>query len=110
MSCSSKITQGDTGPIWHITVPAVDVDGLLTGADADLTNYTCSLTVSDQSDTITTKNSGDTAFLVQLSSTITDALDEGGFNVGIEVRDDTVDPPYVSEIHKRVQISAQLVE
>ena len=55
MSCDN-IIQGTTGPIWHVTVPEVDNDGLDTGNDADLTNYTCSIKVGDQTQTITRKN------------------------------------------------------
>jgi hypothetical protein len=108
MSCDN-IIQGTTGPIWHVTVPEVDNDGLDTGNDADLTNYTCSIKVGDQTQSITRKNTLVTSFLVQLSSATTALLDAGGYNLGIEVRDDTVSPPYVSEIHKQIKIKTQRV-
>jgi hypothetical protein len=107
---SDKIIQGDTGPFWHVSVPEIDTDGLSTGTDAALTNYTCSIVVGTETQAITLKNTFNTAFLVQISSVTSDLLDAGGYNVGIEVRDDTVTPPYVSEIHKQIQIATQLVE
>jgi hypothetical protein len=110
MSCSDKIKQGDTGPIWHITVPEIDQEGLATGNVADLTNYTCSLVVGTETQTVTVMNTTSDAFLAQISSVTSDLLDAGGYNVGIEVRDDTITPPYVSEIHKQIQIATQLVE
>jgi hypothetical protein len=110
MSCSDRIKQGDTGPIWHVTVPKIDDEGVATGADAVLTNYTCSLVVDAQTQVITLQNTAATAFLVQLSSATTYLLSTGGYNVGIEIRDDTVTPPYVSEIHKQIQIATQLVD
>lgn len=111
MSCTNtdKIIQGDTGPIWHITVPQIDADGNATGSDTVLTNYTCSLTVDTQTAAITGKNTAGDAFLVQLSSTVTGLLDLGAYAVGIEVRNDVLDPPYVSEVHKRVKITTPLV-
>jgi hypothetical protein len=109
MSCSN-IIQGDTGPFWHVTVPEIDTNGLDTGTDADLTNYTCSLVVGTVTQAVTLMNTTSDAFLVQISSVTSDLLDSGGYNVGIEIRDDTVTPPYVSEIHKQIKIAAQLVE
>lgn len=110
MSCdSSKIVIGDTGPIWHVTVPEIDSNGLDTGNDATLTNYTCSIKVDTHTITVTSKNVAGDAFLAQIGSDVTAQLDAGGYNVGIEVRDDTVSPPYVSEIHKRIQITAERV-
>ena len=90
-------------------MPEIDNDGVLTGNSADLTNYTCSYTVDTVTGTVTTKNIAGTEFLVQLTSTDTAALEAGGYRVGIEVRDDTQTPPYVSEIHKQIKIAAQLV-
>jgi hypothetical protein len=109
MSCS-YITQGDTGPFWHVSVPEIDTNGLATGTDAALTNYTCSLVIGAVTQAVTLKNTFNDAFLVQITSDTSALLDTGGYNVGIEVRDDTVTPPYVSEIHKQVKIASQLVE
>lgn len=109
MRCSDKIIQGTTGPIWQVTVPEIDNNGLETGADADLTNYTCSIKVGTQTATVTQKDATARAFLVQIKSTLSALLEPGGYLVGIEVRDDTQSPPYVSEIHRSIQIKPQLV-
>jgi hypothetical protein len=107
---SKRIIQGDTGPIWHVAVPQLDSDGLLTGVDTDLSNFTCDVVVDTQTQAITLMNTASTAFLVQLSSATTYLLATGGYNVGIEIRDDTITPPYVSEVHKQIQIHSQLVD
>jgi hypothetical protein len=109
MSCSN-IIQGDTGPFWHVSVPEIDTNGLDTGTYADLTNYTCSFVVGAVTQAVTLKNTFNDAFLVQITSDTSALLDSGGYNVGIEIRDDTVTPSYVSEIHKQIKIAVQLVE
>lgn len=107
-----EIVQGDTGPIWHIGVPNIDVDGNLSG-DVTLTNYTCTLKItkqdaSDYERGIVSLNTGNTRFLAQLTSEETDAAFMGlGLNrIVFEIKDDQT-PPYVSEVQVDVTVKAQ---
>ena len=106
----SEIIQGDTGPIWHIGVPSIDIDGDSSGYET-LTNYTCTLVYIDsdgaeQTRDVTTKNSTNDNFLVQLTSGESDALAVGLARIVIQVKDSS-GTPYRSEVQINLTVKPQ---
>ena len=106
----SEVIQGDTGPIWHVGVPSIDVDGNSSGYEL-LTNYTCTLVYSDsagdeQTRAIIDVNSANTEFLVQMTSAETDTLNVGLSQIAIQVKDNS-GVPYRSEVQINLTVSTQ---
>lgn len=106
----SEVIQGDTGPIWHIGAPQIDVDGNSSGY-VDLSTYTCTLAYTDsdgvqQTRLISDKNTALDRFLVQMNSTETNSLPVGLSQIVVQVLDDST-PVYRSEVQINLTVKLQ---
>lgn len=106
----SEIIQGDTGPVWHISVPSINVDGNNAGNET-LTNYTCVL-VYNNSDgdeitrEVTTKNSNNDEFLVQITSVESNSMSIGLNRIVVQIKD-SAGTPYRSEVQIDLTVKSQ---
>lgn len=113
MTERQTIYAGDTSDVWEIGL-VTSAPGVTPVVLATLdVNFTCWLTVKGAvppiSRAITTKNAANTRFLVWLTPAETLALAKGTFQVGIELRNPTLIPPLVREVHRAVVIEPALV-
>jgi hypothetical protein len=106
----SELIQGDTGPLWHISVPKISVEGLNAGLET-LTGYTCLLVYTNSSGaqvtrSVINKNTANTAFLAQMTSAETDVMTTGKNRIVIQVKD-SAGVPYRSEVQIDLTVKAQ---
>jgi hypothetical protein len=106
----SELIQGDTGPLWHISVPSITVEGLSSGLEV-LTNYTCTLVYTNSSGVQVTRavintNTANTAFLAQMTSAETDVMNVGKNKIVLQVKDNA-GVPYRSEVQIDLTVRAQ---
>jgi hypothetical protein len=109
----SEIIQGDTGPMWQIGVPSLDLDGNSSGYE-DLTNYTCTMVFTDEAGveqvrSVTSTNQAGNRFLAQLNSADSDTLKLGVARMVLQVKDDA-GVPYRSEIQIDLTVKKQRYE
>ena len=106
----ADVIQGDTGPVWHIGVPNLTVDGNLSGYET-LTGYTCTLVYTDsngdqQTRAVTQVNTNNDRFLVQLTSAESQALAVGLSRIVCQVKDGA-GTPYRSEVQIDLTVAQQ---
>lgn len=113
MSCGAvaEIYAGDTSDVWEV--------GFVTSAPGALPielaaldgNFSCRIAVmgSDIARAVTGKNQAANRFRAYLTPAETEALGPGDWTVGIELRNPTLDPPLVQEVHRRIRILEQAV-
>ena len=107
----SEIIQGDTGPVWHIGVPNLTVDGEVSGYE-NLTTFSCVLVYTNGSTgaqvvkTVTDKNIAGDRFLVQFNSAESNVLAVGKNRIVIQVKD-SAGIPYRSETQIDLAVRTQ---
>ena len=107
---------GDTSCVWEVGF-ITSAQGVLPIVLANLDgNFFCRLEVRDSKGNvtnvakdITTKTGDNKRFTAWLTPAETTALGEGDWIVGIELRNATLVPPLIKELHKRVCLQKQVV-
>lgn len=107
---------GDTSCVWEVGF-ITSLQGVLPIVLANLDgNFFCQLEVRDSKGNttsvarnVTTKTVDNKRFTVWLTPAETAALGAGDWIVGIELRNATLTPPLVKELHKRVCLQGQVV-
>lgn len=107
---SDDIIQGDTGPMWQIGVPSIDLDGNSAGYET-LTDYTCFLVYTDssgdeQTRAVTTTNTTNDRFLVQVTSAESETFRIGPNRLVCQIKNSAV-TPYRSEVQIDVVVKPQ---